>query len=95
MALVAYYEKGLQECLLEEAKSLLYCPTLPSVCLDLGYFSGRCLGRRFGMCFGSRVLWIEAKECWVDGDIELVITKSLWCGVLEVREYSGPYAISI
>ena len=29
--LVAYREKGLQECLQQEAESLSYCPTLPSV----------------------------------------------------------------
>ena len=39
---VAYHEKGLQKCVLEEAESLSCWPTLPSVCvrLNLGCFDG-------------------------------------------------------
>ena len=58
-----------------------------------------CFGMRFGMCFGMRfgrrLLWTEVKECWIDWNIELVDTNSLGVWDLVLREYSGPFAVSI
>ena len=67
------------------------------MCLDLGYFGrrclGRCLGRHlgkcFGMCFGRRLLLIEAEECLIDWNIELAIANSLGCGLSRLGSIMG------